>query len=68
MVRVTVVVRLAASLFAFSFFSFSTSALFVIVLVAGTRGLGAALVMVRGLGAATGAFGDERVFVVVVCK
>lgn len=65
-VRVTVVVRLAASLFAFSFFSFSTSALFVTVLVAGTRGLGAALVMVRGLDAATGAFGDERVFVAVV--
>lgn len=50
-VLVTVVLRLAVNLLALSFFSFSTSALFVTVLVKGTRGLGAALVIVLGLGA-----------------
>lgn len=46
---VTVVLELAVSLLALSFFSFSNSALFGTVLVRGTRGFGDTLVKVAGL-------------------
>lgn len=60
------VVRLAVILLALSFFSFSKSALFVTVLVKGTRGFGDVLVMVLGLAERADGFGEDVVRVVVV--